>query len=94
MNSIGITMTSLAVAIGLWLAWLLSKPSVQPMLDSRSEQALSRMRPPDDVQGNKTTFWSTFTPLNTTSISSSSNSRLTTSASVSATPWPTRPPRA
>ena len=63
MNSIGITMTSLAVAIGLWLAWLLSKPSVQPMLDSRSEQTLSRMRPPDDVQGNKTATYTTFSPM-------------------------------
>ena len=63
MNSVCITLSSVAIAIALWLAWLTSKPVNRPLLDRKSEQALNSMLPPDSEEGNSTATYTGFAPM-------------------------------
>ena len=60
MNSVCITLSSVAIAIALWLAWLTGKPVNRPLLDRKSEQALTAMLPPDSEEGNTTATYTGF----------------------------------
>lgn len=63
MNSICITLSSIALAIGLWLAWLTSKPLNRPLLDDKKQQALADRVPPDSEEGNTTATYIGFAQM-------------------------------
>lgn len=63
MNPVCITLPAVAIAIALWLAWLTSKPVNRPLLDRKTEQALTAMLPPHSEQGNTTATYTGFAPM-------------------------------
>ncbi|MBR5354370.1 MAG: cardiolipin synthase [Bacteroidales bacterium] len=63
MNPVYITISSLALAVALWLAWLLSRPCTKPLLDPQCQKALNDKLPPHCTEGNSTTVYTTFGPM-------------------------------
>ena len=63
MNPICLTLTSILAALALWIAWLTGKPISKPLIDQRSEQALTSLLPPDNEQGNSTVTYTSFSPM-------------------------------
>ena len=63
MNPVYIAISSLALAVGLWLAWLLSRPCTKPLIDPQSQKALDDKLPPRCTEGNSTTVYTTFNPM-------------------------------
>ena len=63
MNPICLTLTSILAALVLWIAWLTGKPISKPLIDQRSEQALTSLLPPDNEQGNSTVTYTSFSPM-------------------------------
>ncbi|MBQ5975922.1 MAG: cardiolipin synthase [Bacteroidales bacterium] len=63
MNPVYIALSSLALAVGLWLAWLLSRPCTKPLIDPQSQKALDDKLPPRCTEGNSTTVYTTFNPM-------------------------------
>ena len=63
MNPLGISITSVAVALAFWLAWLTSKPSVKPLLDPKQKKALCDKLPENPSDGNATVVYTDFNPM-------------------------------
>ena len=63
MNSVCVRLTSIIAALALWLAWLTGKPTTKPLIDTKSEQALTRLLPPDNEKGNNTITYTDFSPM-------------------------------
>ena len=63
MNPLGISITSVTVALALWLAWLTSKPSVKPLLDPKQKKALCDKLPENPSDGNATVVYTDFNPM-------------------------------
>ena len=63
MNPFGITVTSALLAVALWLAWLTSRPSVKPLLDSRQRKSLCDKMPEGTADGNATVLYTDFNPM-------------------------------
>lgn len=63
MNSILVALTSIIAALALWIAWLTGKPIAKPLIDSKSEQTLTSLLPPDNEKGNDTITYTAFSPM-------------------------------